>query len=163
MLCNTEKISVFLQGRKMLNKAALAAVVVALITGTTVHAEDQTPAEARAEATKMFGASLPEIEVYPDSGVVGAWAWMKDMEDGKGVLDAKTRELIGLAVASQIPCGYCIYYHRKAASAQGATEQELREASAVAANTRHWSTMLYGAEVDIDEYKAKMDKLFTSQ
>ena len=163
MLCNKEKNSALLQGRRMLSKTILAVVVVALMTGTTVRAQDQSPAEARAEATKMFGASLPELEIYPDSGVVGAWAWMKDIEDGKGVLDAKTRELIGLAVASQIPCEYCIYYHRKAALAQGATEQELREASAVAANTRHWSTMLYGAEVNIDEYKARIDKLFASQ
>ncbi len=147
----------------MMSNTALGVVVVALLTVGSVHAEEQTPAEARAEATKMFGMSVPELEVYPDSGVSGAWAWMKDVEDGKGVLDAKTRELIGLAVASQIPCQYCIHYHRKAAMAQGATEQELREASAVAANTRHWSTILYGAEVDIDKYKAKMDKLFASQ
>lgn len=163
MLYNKERISALLQGRGVLNKTTLAVIVFALMTGATVHAEDQTPAKARAEATEMFGMTLPELEVYPDSGVVGAWAWMKDMEDGKGVLDAKTRELIGLAVASQIPCRYCIYYHRKAAMANGATEQELREASAVAANTRHWSTILYGAEVNIDEYKAKMDKLFASQ
>ena len=88
---------------------------------------------------------------------------MKDVEDGEGVLDPKTRELIGLAVASQIPCQYCIHYHRKAAMANGATEQELREASAVAANTRHWSAILYGAEVDIDAYEASMDALFATE
>ena len=144
------------------NKVVMAVIAIGLIAGTGVDAEAQSPADARAEATKMFGALLPELEVYPDSGVVGAWAWMKDIEDGKGVLDGKTRELIGLAVASQIPCLYCIHYHRKAALAQGATEQELREASAVAANTRHWSTVLYGAQVDFNDYKALVDKMFAS-
>lgn len=163
MLFNTEISSAFARGRKTLTRVTLAVAVIALSAGTAVHAQDQTPSGARAESTKMFGALLPELEIYPDSGVAGVWAWMKDVEDGKGVIDAKTRELIGLAVASQIPCEYCIYYHRKAALAQGATEQELREASAVAAGTRHWSTMLYGAQVDIEEYKAKMDKLFASQ
>ena len=163
MLFNKENFFTFARGRKTLGQVTLAVAIVALSTGTALHAEGQNPSSARAESTKMFGALLPELEVYPDSGVAGVWAWMKDVEDGKGVIDAKTRELIGLAVASQIPCQYCIYYHRKAALAQGATEQELREAAAVAAGTRHWSTMLYGAQVDIDEYKAKMDKLFASQ
>jgi len=134
--------------------------VLTLVPGATAYAQEQSPAEARAEASEMFGAALPELELYPDSGVVGVWTWMKDVEDGKGAISPKVRELIGLAVASQIPCEYCIYYHRKAALAQGATEQELREASAMAAYTRHWSTMLYGTQADLDEYKAMMDKLF---
>ncbi len=148
-----------------MNKLLTMISAVALLTaiaGSAAYAQEQTPAEARAEATKMFGASLPELELYPDSGVVGVWTWMKDVEDGKGALSPKVRELIGLAVASQIPCEFCIHYHRKAASAQGATEQELREASAVAAYTRHWSTMLYGTQVDVDEYKAMIDKLFAA-
>jgi AhpD family alkylhydroperoxidase len=148
-----------------MNKLLTMISAVALLTaiaGSAAYAQEQTPAEARAEATKMFGASLPELELYPDSGVVGVWTWMKDVEDGKGALSPKVRELIGLAVASQIPCEFCIHYHRKAASAQGATEQELREASAVAAYTRHWSTMLYGTQVDLDEYKAMIDKLFAA-
>ncbi len=148
-----------------MNKLLTMISAVALLTaiaGSAAYAQEQTPAEARAEATKMFGASLPELELYPDSGVVGVWTWMKDVEDGKGALSPKVRELIGLAVASQIPCEFCIHYHRKAASAQGATEQELREASAVAAYTRHWSTMLYGTQVDLDEYKALIDKLFAA-
>ncbi len=148
-----------------MNKLLTMISAVALLTaiaGSAAYAQEQTPAEVRAEATKMFGASLPELELYPDSGVVGVWTWMKDVEDGKGALSPKVRELIGLAVASQIPCEFCIHYHRKAASAQGATEQELREASAVAAYTRHWSTMLYGTQVDLDEYKAMIDKLFAA-
>ncbi len=148
-----------------MNKLLTMISAVALLTaiaGSAAYAQEQTPAEVRAEATKMFGASLPELELYPDSGVVGVWTWMKDVEDGKGALSPKVRELIGLAVASQIPCEFCIHYHRKAASAQGATEQELREASAVAAYTRHWSTMLYGTQVDVDEYKAMIDKLFAA-
>ena len=149
--------------KQELYRAVFLVAAIALATGGTAHAQDQTPDEARAEATEMFGGSLPELEVYPDSGVVGVWSWMKETEDGEGVLDPKVRELIGLAVASQIPCQYCIYYHRKAAMAQGATEQELREASAMAASTRHWSTVLYGAEVDLAEYKALIDKMFAPQ
>jgi AhpD family alkylhydroperoxidase len=42
-------------------------------------------------------------------------------------LPTKVRELIGLAVAAQIPCQYCVYYHIKSAKAAGASEEEMRE------------------------------------
>ena len=37
-------------------------------------------------------------------------------------LNAKTRELIALGVAAQIPCAYCVHVHNKNARAEGATE-----------------------------------------
>ena len=133
---------------------------IAMAAATTALADEQTPSDVRAEARAAFGLALPEIENYPDSAVVGAWSWMQDVEDGRGVIDPKTAQLIGLAVASQIPCEYCIYYHTKAAQNAGATEQELREAAALAAYTRHWSAVLYGTRTDLDSYKAKIDKIF---
>ena len=36
-------------------------------------------------------------------------------------LSAKTRELIALGVAAQIPCAYCVYVHTKNATAEGAS------------------------------------------
>ena len=104
--------------------------------------------------------SLPDIENYPDSMVAGAWAWMSDVEDGKGALDPKTMQLIGLAVAAQIPCEYCTYYHRKAAASLGATDQEIAEASAMAGYVRNWSAVLYGTGADVAEYHAMVDGLY---
>ena len=75
-------------------------------------------------------------------------------------LPAKTRELIGLAVAAQIPCRYCVYYHIKAASAAGASQEEIREAVHQASLTRHWSTILYGNQYDLETYKAEIDAAF---
>ncbi len=34
---------------------------------------------------------------------------------------------IALAVASQIPCDYCVYFHTQAAEANGATDEEIPE------------------------------------
>ena len=116
--------------------------------------------EARAIA---FGAALPEIENYPDSMLGGAWAWMNDVEDGKGALDAKTMQLIGLAVAAQIPCQYCTHYHRAAALASGATEQEIAEAAAMAGYVRNWSAVLYGTGADLETYKTMVDGIFAGQ
>ena len=117
----------------------------------------------RSEAKEAFGAAIPEIENYPDSMLSGAWAWMNDVEDGEGALDAKTMQLIGLAVAAQIPCQYCTHYHRKAALAYGASEQEIAEAAAVAGYVRNWSTVLYGTGADLEDYQKMIDGLFASQ
>src|SRR5476651_86004 len=75
----------------------------------------------------------------------------------KTQLSGKTKELIGLAVAAQIPCTYCIYFHTAAAKANGATDEEIREAVAMAAITRHWSTVLNGMQVDLPTFKRETD------
>lgn len=53
-----------------------------------------------------------------------------------GALDAKTKQLIAVAVAHVTQCPYCIRAHTKAAMRQGASEYELMEAIWVAAEMR---------------------------
>jgi AhpD family alkylhydroperoxidase len=53
-----------------------------------------------------------------------------------GVLDAKLKQLIAVAVAHVTQCPYCIRGHTKAALREGASEQELMEAIWVAAEMR---------------------------
>jgi len=74
-----------------------------------------------------------------------------------GALDAKTKELIGLAVSAQVPCQYCVYFHTAAAKANGATDEEVREAVAMAAISRHWSTVLNGMQTDLAAFKRDTD------
>ncbi len=82
---------------------------------------------------------------------------------GKGAeLDAKTRELIALGVAAQIPCAYYVYFHDKNARAKGATDAEVREAVATAAHVRHWSTVLNGMGYDFDAFRAEVDAILAS-
>jgi AhpD family alkylhydroperoxidase len=49
-----------------------------------------------------------------------------------GRLDAKTRELIALAVAISLRCDGCITVHTEAARKTGATKEEIAEAQGVA-------------------------------
>ena len=63
-----------------------------------------------------------------------------------GALDGKTKQLIALGVAAQIPCAYCVYAHTKAAKAAGATDAQIKEAIATAALIRFNSTMLNGSD-----------------
>ena len=62
-----------------------------------------------------------------------------------GVLDAKTRELIAMAVAVTTRCDGCITVHAEAARKVGATEQELAEALGVAVAMNAGAEMVYSA------------------
>jgi AhpD family alkylhydroperoxidase len=75
-------------------------------------------------------------------------------------LDQKTKELIGLGVAAQIPCDYCVTYHATAAKSLGATEAEIREALAAAALVRKWSTLLNGSQYDEERWRSEVAAMF---
>lgn len=156
--------------RHMKQSLAMAILVMAAVCGIifasgAAIAEDLTPSEAAlAEMKKMFGDVPSIMQVYPESARAAGWALMKSTDLNKNTaLPAKVRELIGLAVASQIPCEYCIYYHKMAAKAAGASEEEIREAVHMASLTRHWSTILYGNQYDFEAFKAETDAAFKSQ
>ena len=66
--------------------------------------------------------------------------------NSKGALDGKTKQLIGLGVAAQIPCACCAFALTKGAKAAGATDAQIKEAIATAALIRFNSTMLNGSD-----------------
>lgn len=112
-------------------------------------------------ATTVLAEEPPKFyeDTYPEHALKQVLeADRKLMGDGAR-LDAKTRELISLGVAAQIPCIYCVYVHNKKARANGATEAEVREAVATAAHVRHWSTILNGMAYDFDAFKGEVDKM----
>ena len=119
--------------------------------------------EAQSQATyrdieQTLGSVPSFFKQLPESAIAGAWAEMKAFQlSPKTQLNGKTKELIGLAVAAQIPCQYCIYFHTAAAKANGATEEEIREAVAMAAVVRHWSAVLNGMQVELNGFKRETD------
>ena len=143
---------------KTLIAAALAASL-ALGTATTALAES-TPAPVAASAEETYKdieatfGFVPEfLKLYPKASVSGAWYAMKNFEFADTALDGKTKALISVAVASQIPCQYCIWMDSKTAIDMGATEEQVREAVTMAAMTRHWSAVLNGYQIDFDTFK----------
>jgi AhpD family alkylhydroperoxidase len=143
----------------------MAAVFGIIFTLGVAKAEGPTSAEvAIAEMKEMFGKIPPRMQNYPESAKAAGWELIKSTDLNKNTaLPLKVRELIGLAVSSQIPCKYCIYYHQRAAKAAGASEEEIREAVHMSSLVRHWSTVLYGNESDFDAFKAEVDAAFKSQ
>jgi AhpD family alkylhydroperoxidase len=98
-------------------------------------------------------------DTYPEQALQAALETMGALEGEGAVLDPKTRELVSLGVAAQIPCAYCIHAHTAKARSLGASEAEIREAVAAAAQTRHWSTVLNGMQYDLQAFKDEYDQL----
>jgi AhpD family alkylhydroperoxidase len=98
---------------------------------------------------------------YPEQAVESAVNEMKALEGEDAALSAKMRELISLGVAAQIPCTYCVYYHTKAAKIAGATDAEIKESLAVAAQVRKWSTILNGSLYDEEAFRKEVDAIFS--
>lgn len=119
--------------------------------------------------TFLSGAALADDpprfyqQTYPEYALASRLAAEAVLSGEQAQLDAKTRELIALAVAAQIPCAYCIYAHNKNARAAGASEAEVREAVATSAHVRHWSTVLNGMGYDLDAFKAEVDAMHAAR
>lgn len=111
---------------------------------------------------KTLGFVPQFLKNFPESGVTGAWQEMKSIQlSPNTALSPKEKELIGLAVAAQIPCQYCAYFHTKAAKANGANDQEIKEAVAMASVVRHWSTWLNGMQINEKTFRSDVDRIFT--
>lgn len=117
-----------------------------------------TSQEAYTDIKNTFGF-LPEfIKGYPESGIAGLWQEMKGIEfNPQSAIPGKYKNLIGLAVASQIPCSYCVYFNTQAAITHGATPEEINEAVAMAGITREWSTVLNGKSTDERKFREETD------
>ncbi|MBZ9762135.1 carboxymuconolactone decarboxylase family protein [Mesorhizobium sp. CA8] len=141
----------------------LAFAAGALLAITPAMAEDASATAAYKDIQATLGTVPDMFKILPDVAVAGAWAEIKGVQlNPNTALNGKTKELMGLAVASQIPCQYCIYFHTLAAKANGASDEEIKEAIAMAAIVRHWSTMLNGSQVDLATFKKQTDDLFAA-
>ena len=137
---------------------ALAAVSIGMLAPFAGPAAAQDAQATYRDIEQTLGSVPGFFRQLPESAIAGAWAEMKAFQlNPKTQLNGKTKELIGLAVAAQIPCHYCIYFHTVAAKANGATDEEIKEAVAMAAVVRHWSTVLNGTQVDLDAFKHETD------
>jgi AhpD family alkylhydroperoxidase len=120
---------------KTLLTIASLALLLALPTGQSVSAQE--PPDAMRQ-------TLPEQVLKPH------WDEQLAVMNPNGALDAKTKHLIALGVAAQIPCAYCVFTHTKGAKAAGATDAQIKEAIATAALVRFNSTLLNGSDGGVE-------------
>ena len=125
---------------------ASAGLAILLVLATEPSASAQEPPE-------YFKQTLPDQALKPH------WDEQLAVTNPKGALDGKTKQLIALGVAAQIPCVYSVYGHTKLAKAAGATDAQIKEAIAVAALVRFNSTMLQGSGYDLQNFQQEVDRL----
>lgn len=145
--------------RVMMLVLVTAALAATTLTSPLV-AEESAASATYQDIEQTLGLVPDFLKAFPESGIAAAWQEMKSVQmNPNTALDNKTKELIGLAVAAQIPCEYCIYFHTAVAKANGATDEEVREAVAMASITRHWSTVLNGMQTDFSTFKQQTDAI----
>jgi AhpD family alkylhydroperoxidase len=136
--------------------SAIAFVGLAGVIGA--RAQDPSTTAVYKDIQATLGLVPGFFKAFPESGIAGAWAEFKNVQLSPATkLNNKTKELIGLAVASQIPCTYCVYFHTAVAKANGASDDEIKEAVAMAAISRHWSTVLNGMQTEFATFKSETD------
>jgi len=140
-----------------LTKSAIALLIFVFAFSTSLIAQEGTSQAAEAEMKSAFGTVPAMLKLYPEHMRSGAWEWFKSSQNPNAAIPAKYSELIALGVASQVPCDYCVYAHTTMAKMLGATDAEIQEAVASAASTRHWSTVLNGNDVSLEDFKKEWD------
>jgi AhpD family alkylhydroperoxidase len=143
--------------QKTLRNLTIASL--ALVAAPMALADDManSPDAVYADIQATFGSVPSFMKAVPKAALAGLWTQTKQLEfSDKTALSPKTKALIGLAVASQIPCDYCIWSDAATAKQMGATDEEIGEAVAMAGLTRNWSTMFYGLQVDLAQFKKEL-------
>lgn len=113
-------------------------------------------AQIHREIIEMFGELPTWVGELPDSVLPGFWSTLKGFQLGETSIPNKYKELIGLAVAGATRCKYCTLFHTEAARLNGATDEEIAEASAMGAFTMMASTFVNAQQVNYDTFRDEL-------
>ena len=132
--------------------------------GTPPPGEPVTDAaSAYKDIERTLGTVPSFLKAFPEKAIAPAWLEMKGVElNPMTALNGKNKELIGLAVAAQIPCKYCITFHTAAAKLDGASDDEIKEAVAMAALSRYFATVASGTLQDEAQFRREVDQAIKS-
>jgi AhpD family alkylhydroperoxidase len=145
--------------------AGLARELSALTHGQSPDPKVKVEAPAQFDATyqeiqKAFGGTPEFFKRYPPSALVPLWSQVKSvLLNGSGAMSVKEKALVSLAVASQLPSDSCVKDYTAIARGNGATEQEIQEAVAMAGYTRSASTVLNGSMTDEQTWRKQVDQV----
>ena len=93
---------------------------------------------------QQLAATIAEIgKTAPD--LVRGYRMLASSRAKSGALDAKTRELVALAVAVTVRCDGCITTHVDLARRQGATVDEITDALGIAVMVNAGAALVYSA------------------
>jgi AhpD family alkylhydroperoxidase len=150
------KLSIDFNTRKI---ALIVAIFFVPLLLYSQEKQDEAYVSAKEEIKETFGDIPSFFEAYPKHALPGVWEYFKELSSPETVIPPKYKQLMQLAVAAQIPCDYCVYYHTASAKNHGATDEEIKEAVAHGAETRHWSMILQGNQVDLEAFKEEFQEM----
>ena len=147
-----------MQTRSIAHALTLAAAALLAPTGASAQDSRKPVDDTLRDIQATLGVVPGFFRAFPEAGLPGAWAEFKQIQVAENTkLSPKIKQLIGLAVSAQVPCSYCVYFHTEVAKAYGATPDEIKEAVALAAISRHWSTVLNGMAIDMTSFRSEVD------
>jgi AhpD family alkylhydroperoxidase len=96
--------------------------------------------------------------------VTKAFSAMARAATEAGTIDAKTKELIALAISVAIQCDGCVAFHSQAAAKQGATREEIMEVMGMALYMGAGPSLMYAAQAveAFDQFAAQAGEAPTS-
>lgn len=107
--------------------------------------------DIRATRNTEFVGNIWRYLAFDPGLLESTWNNVKSVMTGESLIDAKTREMIYVAVSTANACGYCVHSHTAAARANGmsnAEHAELLHIISLAASTNH---LLTGLQIPVDE------------
>jgi len=108
---------------------------------------------------KTLGMVPGFMKALPEEVLIHEWPIWKRYTIEESEIPEKYRELMGLAIAANIKCPYCLFFHNAMAKMAGATNEELAEAAILAGLTSRWSTMLHAQIYDMDNFEKEGQKI----
>ncbi|RQG95107.1 carboxymuconolactone decarboxylase family protein [Natrarchaeobius chitinivorans] len=115
--------------------------------------------QAHQEIEEYLGQVPSWMETIAEPASDHSWGLFRDLVLAETELSEREKGLVGLGVAAAIGCPYCTYFHKQEAQLADVSDAELEEAINVASNTRYFSTILHGNEIDHDEFVAETDEI----
>lgn len=97
-----------------------------------------------AMASELSGA-IKEVRLGTPE-VMKAFSAMAQAATKGGAVDAKTKELIAIAIAVAIRCDGCVAFHAQAAAKMGATREEIMEVMGMALYMGAGPSLMYAAQ-----------------
>ncbi len=125
----------------------------------TIMGESDEYEETLKDIEKWLGVVPGFMEALPRDALVKLWPLFKKYELGESKIPAKYKELIGLAIAANLKCPYCQFFHREAAKMHGATDDELSELAYLASETASWSAIIHAQNYDYEKFKKEFHQI----
>jgi AhpD family alkylhydroperoxidase len=111
------------------------------------------------EIKETVGSVPGFMKALPEHALIHEWPVWKKYTLEESEIPEKYRELMGLAIAANIKCPYCLFFHDTLARAAGATDKEIAETVVIAGLTSRWSAMLHAQRYDLETLEKEGAKM----